>query len=515
MHLWLRKNIFYCRVELPRIDGKRRWKRISLHTNNYYEARTIMDQQQELSNNIKQMRLLFAQVCFDDSDFPYDPSAKQPTGVYCINGVQIVRKISDSTPTNVLKQLWTLFKKLAGHEKQLPKDVQEMVITIRASKELFEQKINIIVEPNATVLKQLVQTAKEPVVINQQTTQSPPTSNHSSYSIGDMFDSMLLKGHNCHSHQVRKRNAFELMLKGVGLKWGDDYCKFHNVATIENITKNVLAIDGIKNEGKRTRLGFIREIVTCACNIEPDIYKVNVIANLPKVSKSKRSQLKPHMPYSQDQLLAMFDPKYDFFKKNPDAFWLCMIGLFTGARANAAMTLQYDDLINEENLDCIYFRSNADVKRLKNDASERKVPIHNQLLDLGFVDYFKRKQKKLKANGSDFIFSHAVTKTGQYNNKYMDRILFPFFKSIGVKGEEGRDGHDYHSFRKVISTALQDAGVPRSYIEQIGGWEGVGTVEKSYSNHNLAQIKAQMDKMEYDFLKPHFAEWKKIMAKKP
>ena len=46
-----------------------------------------MDQQQELSNNTKQMRLLFAQVCFDDSDFPYDPSAKQPTGVYCINGV--------------------------------------------------------------------------------------------------------------------------------------------------------------------------------------------------------------------------------------------------------------------------------------------------------------------------------------------------------------------------------------------------------------------------------------------
>ena len=176
-----------------------------------------MDQQQELSNNIKQMRLLFAQVCFDDSDFPYNPSAKQPTGVYCINGVQIVRKISDSTPTNVLKQLWTLFKKLVGHEKQLPKDVQEMVITIRASKELFEQKINIIVEPNATVLKQLVQTAKEPVVINQQSTQSPPTSNHSSYSIGDMFDSMLLKGHNCHSHQVRKRNAFELMLKGFGL----------------------------------------------------------------------------------------------------------------------------------------------------------------------------------------------------------------------------------------------------------------------------------------------------------
>ena len=39
IHLWLRNNIFYCRMELPRINGKRSYKRISLHTDNYYEAK--------------------------------------------------------------------------------------------------------------------------------------------------------------------------------------------------------------------------------------------------------------------------------------------------------------------------------------------------------------------------------------------------------------------------------------------------------------------------------------------
>lgn len=38
-HIWLRKNVFYMIVELPRVDGKRRYKRISLHTNDYYEAK--------------------------------------------------------------------------------------------------------------------------------------------------------------------------------------------------------------------------------------------------------------------------------------------------------------------------------------------------------------------------------------------------------------------------------------------------------------------------------------------
>lgn len=38
-YLWLRNNIFYYRVELPRVEGKRRYKRISLHTGNFFEAR--------------------------------------------------------------------------------------------------------------------------------------------------------------------------------------------------------------------------------------------------------------------------------------------------------------------------------------------------------------------------------------------------------------------------------------------------------------------------------------------
>ena len=41
-HLWLRNNIFYCRIELKRENNKRRYKRISLHTSNFYEAREIL-----------------------------------------------------------------------------------------------------------------------------------------------------------------------------------------------------------------------------------------------------------------------------------------------------------------------------------------------------------------------------------------------------------------------------------------------------------------------------------------
>lgn len=38
IHLQLRNKTFYYRVELPRANNKRRYKIISLHTQNYFEA---------------------------------------------------------------------------------------------------------------------------------------------------------------------------------------------------------------------------------------------------------------------------------------------------------------------------------------------------------------------------------------------------------------------------------------------------------------------------------------------
>ena len=39
VRLWLRKNVFYCIVELPSVNNKRRYKRISLQISNDYEGR--------------------------------------------------------------------------------------------------------------------------------------------------------------------------------------------------------------------------------------------------------------------------------------------------------------------------------------------------------------------------------------------------------------------------------------------------------------------------------------------
>ena len=44
IYIQLRNKIFYYRVELPRVNNKRRYKIISLHTQDYYETKERIKQ---------------------------------------------------------------------------------------------------------------------------------------------------------------------------------------------------------------------------------------------------------------------------------------------------------------------------------------------------------------------------------------------------------------------------------------------------------------------------------------
>ena len=52
LHLMLRHNTFYVKWELDRVNGKRRFKRLSLETNNYYQARQMLIDLQEYRNQV-------------------------------------------------------------------------------------------------------------------------------------------------------------------------------------------------------------------------------------------------------------------------------------------------------------------------------------------------------------------------------------------------------------------------------------------------------------------------------
>jgi len=467
-NLWLRGNVFYFIMEAPRVNGKRRYIRISLKTGDYYEAMAIV---KSTKIRMKGGHPDFKQIHDELKEF-HDMLAN---------------------PSAQLKSSIHIAKMAMAQQEEFG------VLTTR-----YEELKKIPFEQMTTMQRQMLETLKHQLSL---TPVKPPTPVR---KISDVLEAMLLRAQNVPEESQRKRQYIEKLLKEVGLRLDSDYSEFHNETIIKAISKNILARTDIKGDAQKTYIRYIKDLMTYASELYPDDYKSNIALILPKVKKTSKTERNPHQPYTEAQLLEMFDPKHEFFEKNPDIFYACLIAMFTGARANAATTIQFDDIYTKDGIPCVEFRKNHEIKRLKNEASERIVPINPQLLDLGFLDYIKRNQKARKATGKEFVFEKCITRNGTHNEKYPIRDFGKFLESIGI-----RDGgkFDFHSFRKNAN-GMMDNVIPGTYINAIIGWEGKDTREQSYTHYSLAQIKAQVDKCEYAYLKPHFAKWKKIMTEK-
>jgi hypothetical protein len=489
-NLWKRNNVFYYMVELPRKNGKRHYFCKSLHTSNYYiaqERSKIMAKNLETSNIEAKTYIQVAQSIINKLKFDeYDEEV------------------------DVGDQILIQHKKYLS-ENNDPETIQGLVETASKLSKITQSTLDDDDIKKITDIVNLAIAAKIQKVFktNGLKSKSTPGSNH---TIGQIMESMLKKANVSKAVEQKKRNLITKMLKEVGLDLQDKYLKFYTAAIIQKMCENISKLN-VKGSVKRSHAREIKNLILHANNIDPDSYKTNLVNLIPEFKKTRKEEMNPHWPYTEDELKQIFNPANDYFKNNPDVFWTTLIGLFIGSRSNAAITLQYADIININGVDCIKFQDTHPLKQLKNEATRRTVPIPQQLLDIGFVDYIQKQQNKLKAKPSDFIFPKCQTKNGEYNNKFISRGLIKYINDIGITKNNTKK-LDFHSLRKNANLCLELKGVPESFINDFIGWEGKNTRQQSYSNHEIVNIKEQADKLRYDFLQPEFEYWKNIMAKK-
>ena len=67
-------------------------------------------------------------------------------------------------------------------------------------------------------------------------------------------------------------------------------------------------------------------------------------------------------------------------------YWLPLIAAYTGARREEIAGLAPEDIVTEDGIAAFHFRP-TEIRRLKNRPSQRKVPIHPHLLELGFMEH--------------------------------------------------------------------------------------------------------------------------------
>ncbi len=234
----------------------------------------------------------------------------------------------------------------------------------------------------------------------------------------------------------------------------------------------------------RDRLAYLRTLLEWAA--QEDIVPVNVARDV-KMAVTERGEKRKD--FSVDDLNALFAGPVHAKGERPKGgygeavYWLPLLALFMGARREEIGQLRVQDVKPVAYIDdddkrqevwCIDITDTPDddalPNQIKNEASNRLVPLHPKLIELGFIDYVQKLPDQagrvfpgLKAVG---IGKKLTDKVGQWFSRYK--------QGCGIEDK----AKVFHSFRHTWKTHAVDAGIPERVCRQFQGHEGKDAADK-------------------------------------
>ncbi|GLT15519.1 site-specific integrase [Vibrio algivorus] len=163
--------------------------------------------------------------------------------------------------------------------------------------------------------------------------------------------------------------------------------------------------------------------------------------------------------------------------KHAHYYWLPLLGLYTGARMNELCQLYIDDIKkdSESGIWTITITDQREDQKLKNVSSRRTIPVHSQLIKLGFIDYVselnhERLFPELKNQRDGY--QQAASK---WFARYRDKIL-PQAKA---------ESKTFHSFRHTVANHLKQCGLKKSPVAAILGH---GETSETFGRYGKAYV---------------------------
>lgn len=236
------------------------------------------------------------------------------------------------------------------------------------------------------------------------------------------------------------------------------------------------------------------------------LLKKRVIASSPLdgFGQIKKSLVQPETrrAFSGIELSAIFsrDTYIPWASRFPHAWWAPIIGLYTGARVSEIAQLKVADVIQEHGVWCFHFRVTPDAdgaitQSLKGASSVRIVPVANQLIEAGFLDFMD----DIRESGHSRLFPQlkvGITKaTGKPNGVSYGAALSQQFASyLRKQHPQIEKGLAFHGLRHTVVTGLGINKVPVDLIASITGHDdderkAFPVLEKHYLHLPSAQVR--------------------------
>lgn len=210
--------------------------------------------------------------------------------------------------------------------------------------------------------------------------------------------------------------------------------------------------------------------------VQHDLIAKNPADRLVKPSRSKKKASKERLRFTDADLLQLFD--FEWFKTGrgrradstgrhhsfkPFHYWMPLLAYYTGARCGELCQLHLSDIMQTaDGLPFVVITTEMDAqvsehpdesmgpKSLKNQDSEREVPLHPELVRLGLLDYVNR----LRAAGFRRLFPE-LKYWPKGDKRYTADVIKKFSEQkLSLDLGPDADRKAFHSYRHTFGDSI-------------------------------------------------------------
>ncbi|EBA12236.1 site-specific integrase [Roseobacter sp. CCS2] len=250
------------------------------------------------------------------------------------------------------------------------------------------------------------------------------------------------------------------------------------------------AVERAAKDGQRvldpvTQAQYLRTLKdVLAVAVRKGLMGHNPAAGVKPLKKSDMSAVEKRFPWTDQQIVDFFTGSFyqscrvdaaKSYKSEDRAwrFWVPLLMLFTGARPNEICQLYVEDVKQTEQgtwyLD-LAEKADRNDHSLKTASSRRRVPLHPQLIKLGFSNLVKVSPSKSLKKAKQIF---TTLKPDQYGN-YATYATKRFRDKFIAEEITLNDRQALYSLRHNVRDALRTVGAPPETLLAVTGWSPAG-----------------------------------------
>jgi integrase len=267
---------------------------------------------------------------------------------------------------------------------------------------------------------------------------------------------------------------------------------FQNIIK-SKFTYNTLSITTINNQIRKVSTFFSWSVKQGYLNSNP-MQGMKV--------RQKISAKSARLPFSEDNLKLLFNSCiYTEHKFSQDyKYWLPLLALYTGARLEELCQLYLSDINLSADIPYINISDEQPEQHLKNNSSRRQVPIHPELIELGFDKLICDKQ----ASNCTKLFDYLVPQRQKLGHK--PSLWFSKYKfDQGIIDRK----KVFHSFRHTIVANLIKTKAPIYELKSLLGHQHGSITFDLYGSDevDIEPISEMLNKLSFKNIIENVKPW--------